>query len=111
MIRAGLLAAAVVTATGTAEAADATHVSLQQAVGLALHRNPTFLVAREEIVRAQGLLEQARAQSTPILGVTGQFLQLNSNRVFQNAANQNTVTDPETQFNVTGTLTVPVVAP
>lgn len=100
------IAAAVVTASVAASAAEATQVSLGRAVRLALQKNPTVLIARAEIVRAQGLLAQARAQSIPVVGGTGQFLRLNVNRVFEGV-----VTQPATQGNITGTLTVPLVAP
>jgi outer membrane protein TolC len=100
------IAAALLGATGPASAAEATRVSLQRAVDLALQRNPTFLVARAEILRAQGLVELARAQSLPIVGATGQFLQLNAARTFNG-----NVDEPATQANLTGTLAVPLVAP
>jgi outer membrane protein TolC len=81
-------------------------VSLSQAVHLALQHNPTFLVAREEIARAQGLLEQARAQSVPTAGGTGFLQQLNAPRGIDAI-----VTQPASQANLTGTLTIPLVNP
>jgi outer membrane protein len=102
-------AAVAVAAFSTAGAAwgdGAPPVSLQEAVRLTLLGNPTFLVAREEIARAQGLLEQARAQSIPIVGATGNLQQLNTSRSFEGF-----VTQPATQVNFTGTLTVPLVNP
>jgi len=79
---------------------------MHEAVRLALLGNPTFLVAREEIARAQGLLEQARAQSIPSLGATGLVERLNAARVFDGS-----VTQPASQLNLTGTLTIPLVNP
>lgn len=100
------VAVAALATPGAARGDGATPVSLQEAVRLTLLRNPTFLVAREEIVRAQGLVEQARAQSVPIVGATGNLPQQNEARVFGGL-----VTQPATQVNFTGTLTVPLVNP
>jgi outer membrane protein TolC len=100
-----IVAVALLSAAGASSEPSPT-VSMQQAVHLALQRNPTFLVAREEILRAQGLLEQARSQSIPTVGAQGSFLQLNAPRSIEGI-----LTQPQTQGNVTGTLAVPLVSP
>jgi outer membrane protein len=51
------------------------HLTLDDAVDLALHRNPNILRNLQEIQRTQGLLIQVRAAAIPHLVATGTFQQ------------------------------------
>jgi outer membrane protein TolC len=90
----------------TALAEEPTRMTMEEAVRLSLERNPTFLVAREEILRAQGLVEEARAQSLPTLSGVGTYIRLDSDRTFAG-----TVVEPKSQLNLSAFLTVPLVNP
>ncbi len=81
-------------------------MTMDEAIHRALEQNPTFLVAREEIRRAQALVEEARAQSLPTLYGVGTYLRLDRDRTFDG-----TVTQPKSQLNLSATLTVPLVNP
>jgi outer membrane protein TolC len=81
-------------------------MTMEDAVRLSLDRNPTFLVARAEIVRAQALVEEARAQSLPTLYGAAAYIRLDSDRKFEG-----TVTEPKSQVNLSALLTVPLVNP
>ncbi len=101
-----VLAVAIAPASGSAQTEAPPRIPLQEAVRRALDRNPTFLVAREEIRRAQGLLEQARAQSLPTLSGQGTFIRLEGDRTFQGVVEQ-----PANQGNLSGLVAVPLVNP
>ena len=57
-------------------------ISLTEAVRRALTRNPTAVVAMQEIKRAEALLVQARAGSMPSLNVNATLTRLDDNRIF-----------------------------
>jgi outer membrane protein TolC len=81
-------------------------MTMEEAVRLSLDRNPTFLVAREEIRRAQALVEEARAQSLPTLYGAATYIRLDSDRTLDGA-----VIEPKSQVNLSALLTVPLVNP
>ncbi len=81
-------------------------MTMEDAVRLSLEKNPTFLVAREEILRAQALVEEARAQSLPTLYGTGTYIRLDSDRTLAG-----TVIEPKSQINLSALLAVPLVNP
>jgi len=80
-------------------------VTFQQAIDRAIANNPSAVVAAAGILRAEGLLAQARAGS--MLQVTGsiQTTTLNKGVEFQGATVQ-----PRTQLNASLTLDQPIVA-
>ena len=80
-------------------------VTFQQAIDRAIANNPSAAVAAAGILRAEGLLAQARAGS--MLQVTGsiQTTTLNKGVEFQGATVQ-----PRTQLNASLTLDQPIVA-
>lgn len=55
-------------------------ISLTEAVGRALARYPTAVVAAQEVERSQALLAQARAGSLPSLVLTGSLVRLDADR-------------------------------
>lgn len=81
-------------------------VTFDEAVRRALARNPSALVAAEEVRRAEGLLGEARSGSLPFVGVTGTLTWLDHART----AGGNTVA-AASQANATGLLSVPLFAP
>ncbi len=104
MIAATALAAAL--ALGAGEPAPLEKVTFDEAVRRALARNPTAVVAAEEVRRAEGLLGEARSGSLPFLGVTGTLTWLDANRV-----SGGRVIAAERQSNATGLVSVPLFAP
>ena len=103
-IAALVLAGAV--AGDDALAQEPTRMTMDEAIRRALDQNPTFLVARDEIRRAQALVEEARAQSLPTLYGAGTYLRLDHDRTFSGV-----VTQPKSQVNLAATLAVPLVNP
>ena len=75
------LALASATFGGPGRAEDLPRVSLQSAVRSALEKNPSAIVATEEIRRAQALVEQARAGSLPNLTGNVVYTRLDSDRL------------------------------
>src|SRR5947208_7278375 len=55
-------------------------ITLEDAVRRAIARNPTALIAEQEIRRAEGLLREARAPSLPFLSANGTGTRLDSSR-------------------------------
>jgi outer membrane protein TolC len=81
-------------------------ISFARAIDLTLARNPTALVAYEEVRRAEALVQQTRAASLPTLVGLGAFTQLDSAR-----RSGTIVTQPETGLLLSATLDVPLVVP
>jgi outer membrane protein TolC len=81
-------------------------IALTEAVRRALTRNPTAVVAMQEIRRAEALLVQARAGSMPSLMANGTLLRLDGDRRF--GAN---VISAKNQQSANLQLNVPLVAP
>jgi outer membrane protein TolC len=88
----------------TGQAAE--KISLTEAVRRALARNPTAVVAMQEIRRADALLVEARAVSMPSLMVNGLLTRLDANRVFGT-----NVISAQNQQAANLLLNVPLVAP
>jgi outer membrane protein TolC len=80
-------------------------VTLQDAVTRALANNPTVAQAAEAVLRAEGLLQQARAATMP--GVNAFFTNatLNSGRSFNGV-----VVQPRNQSMISADLSMPVLA-
>jgi outer membrane protein TolC len=100
------LALALSLSSADALAQEPTRMSMEEAVRLSLDRNPTFLVAREEIRRAEALVEEARSQSLPTLYGAATYIRLDSDRTLDG-----TVIEPKSQVNLSALLTVPLVNP
>ncbi len=81
-------------------------ISLTEAVRRALARNPSAVVAMQEIKRAQALLVEARAGSLPSLTASGVLTRLDANRVFGN-----NVIISKNQQSANLQLSVPLLAP
>ena len=88
------------------DADAAPRIGLSQAVATALARNPTAVVAAQEIRRAEGILEQARSAWLPTLYGNGALTQLDSARTFGSFVSQ-----PQTGLLMSATLTVPLIVP
>ncbi|MDB4983694.1 MAG: outer rane efflux protein [Myxococcales bacterium] len=84
----------------------AERITLDEAVRRALARNPTLAIARAEVARAEGLLEQARAGWWPTLVGNASYTRLDHDRVLNNK-----VIAAENQVAGNLVLTVPLVAP
>lgn len=81
-------------------------LSLEEAVRRAVLRSVTSIVAEQEIVRAQGILQEDRALSLPTITLNGNYTRLDSDRVVNNA-----VTASRNQLGANANLTVPLIAP
>jgi len=97
-------------------------ISLTEAVRRALARNPTAVVAMQEIRRAEALLVQARAGSMPSLMANGTLLRLDSDRLLSSPGSPATATSeavppssrnisPKNQQSANLLLNVPLVSP
>ena len=88
----------------TGQAAE--KISLTEAVRRALTRNPTAVVAMQEIRRADALLVEARAGSMPSLMASGTLLRLDADRIYGGRA-----ISAQNQQAANLLLNVPLVAP
>ena len=93
-------------------------ISLTEAVRRALTRNPTAVVAMQEIRRAEALLVQARAVSMPSLMANATLLRLDADRILSSTDPNNPkgppiarVIGPINQQAASLVLNVPIVAP
>lgn len=84
-------------------------ISLSEAVRRALLRNPTAVVALEELRRADALLAQARSGSLPSLMANGMVLRLDADRSLPPPST--TVISPKNQQSANLLLNVPLLAP
>ena len=98
------LAAEIAADTGAAPVLA--HVTWRQALDRAAERNPSAIVAAQEIERASALVRQARAGWLPTLTGNGSYVRLDSARMFGG-----NVTTPIGQWNANLALTVPLLAP
>ena len=80
-------------------------VTLEQAVERAIRSNPTVAQASQGILRAEGLLQQARAATMPFVTANLSSLVNSTERRFDDV-----VTSPRTQATVSAQLGVPVLA-
>jgi outer membrane protein len=83
-------------------------ISLTEAVRRALARNPTAVVAMQEIKRAEALLVQSRSGSMPSLNANATLLRLDADRVFPGRA---APIAAKNQQSAGLLLNVPLVAP
>jgi outer membrane protein TolC len=81
-------------------------LSLDEAVRRALLRNTSAIVARQEIARAEGILEEQRAPSLPILSGNAVATRLDAARGPASAP-----VTPQTSLGANLTLSVPLLAP
>jgi len=84
----------------------AEQVTFDEAVKRALAHNTSALIAAQEIVRAEGLMGQARAAALPIVSVGGAYTVLDHDRVLRGVLVQS-----GQSLSGTATLAVPLVAP
>jgi outer membrane protein TolC len=77
-------------------------LSLEEAVRRAVARSVTSIVAQQEIVRAEGILQEDRAQSLPTIGLNGTYTRFDSARNAPPSRNQ---------LSANATLTMPLIAP
>jgi outer membrane protein TolC len=85
-------------------------ISLTEAVTRALARNPTAVVAFEEVKRSQALLAQARSGSLPSLVLGGSLVRLDADRLLSSGGASRIIA-AQNQQSANLTLTVPLVAP
>jgi outer membrane protein TolC len=81
-------------------------VTWKQALERVQARNPSAIIAEQEIVRADGLVREARGAWLPTLSANGSYQQLNAARAFEG-----TITTPQRQWNGNLLLTLPLLAP
>src|SRR5512143_2287182 len=89
----GLSLAARTGMGGEPPRATPTPISFRDAVDRAVQHNPSVKQAAEQILRADALLQQARAQILPAVGAGAVNTTLNTGREFNG-----TVTTPQNQF-------------
>jgi outer membrane protein TolC len=81
-------------------------VTLDQAVERAIKNNPTLAQATQDILRAEGLLQQARAATLPFITAGMSTLVNSTERRFDDV-----VTSPQTQATLSAQIGMPVLAP
>jgi outer membrane protein TolC len=81
-------------------------VGFEEAVKLAISRNPQTSIAAAEVERARGLVEQVRAAWLPTLYGTATYTRLDADR-----KSGSVVIAREDQLNLNLLLTVPLIAP
>lgn len=102
----GLLLAALLAAAPAAPE----RVTFDEAIRRAVARNPSALVAADDIARVDGLLGQVRAGSLPTLAVAGSLTVLDHERSIPTSPGApNRVTSPREQWAGSGVLAVPLV--
>jgi outer membrane protein TolC len=114
LLRAALVVALVPATRATGQApppaapaapAALERVTFDEAVQRAVEHNPSIGEASQAILRAQALLDQARAAYLPTLYAAAGTTVLDAARGFDGA-----VTQPRTQSAVNGTLRIPILA-
>ncbi len=88
------------------ETSPAPSMGLQQAITTSLARNPSAIVALDEIRRAESVLDQTRTGALPTLYGNGAFTQLDGARTFGTVVSQ-----PASTLMLSATLTVPIIVP
>lgn len=90
-------------------------VTFPQAVEQALARNPSALVATNDIARVRGLMEEIRAASLPVIGVTGNYTRLDKDRTFVSGLSDGGTADvvvaSRDSIYVSGIIAIPIIAP
>lgn len=77
-------------------------LSMEEAVRRAVVRSVSSIVAEQEIVRAQGILQEDRAQSLPTIGLNGTYTRFDSARNAPPSKNQ---------LAANANITIPLIAP
>jgi outer membrane protein TolC len=80
-------------------------VTLDEAIARALKNNPTIAQAAEDILRAEGLLQQARAAFLPGIAANVATLVNSTERRFDDV-----ITSPRTQATLSAAVAMPVLA-
>ncbi len=80
-------------------------VTLDEAVARALKNNPTIAAASQAVLRAEGLLQQARSATLPNISATVANVLVDSQRGFNDI-----VTQPRDQATFSANVSVPVLA-
>jgi outer membrane protein TolC len=88
------------------EGPAAPRISLQEAVKRSIERNPSAIIAEQEVRRAEALVREARSSSLPTLYGNGTYTHLDGDRTL----NGNVVAGQD-QLNANLLLTVPIVNP
>jgi outer membrane protein TolC len=102
-----LLAVAFVPSRALAQdQSSAPGIDLANAIDQALARNPSAVVAREEIRRAEAVLEETRASALPTLSGNGTYTRLDADRTSNGAT-----LAYASQLNANLLLSVPLLAP
>ncbi|MGA2448827.1 MAG: TolC family protein [Polyangiaceae bacterium] len=86
--------------------ASAQTVGLEEAVRWALARNPTAIVANEEVRRAEAILEETRSNALPTLSGNFSYTRLDGDRT-----QGGVVVAYRDQLNANAVLSVPIVVP
>ena len=90
-------------------------LGFRDAVTQALARNPSALVASADIQRVSGLMEEIRAASLPVLGITGNYTRLNKDRTFVSGLSDGGTADvvvaSRDSVYVAGIISIPIIAP
>jgi outer membrane protein len=90
-------------------------LGFRDAVMQALARNPSALVASADIQRVSGLMEEIRAASLPVLGITGNYTRLNKDRTFVSGLSDGGTADvvvaSRDSVYVAGIISIPIIAP
>src|SRR6267143_2188074 len=83
------------TSRGTSSSGKIPTFTLDQAILTALQRNPTLLIAEQEIKRTKGVIIQIRAQALPNITPSGSFEWIDPNlraNIFQSSTGTGTTT-------------------
>jgi outer membrane protein TolC len=86
-------------------------ITLQEAVRRAIARNPTALIAEQEIRRAEGILKETRAPSLPLLSATGVGTRFDQRRCSPATPCDTTPLVPRDQLSANVQFSVPLFAP
>ncbi|HTO98688.1 MAG TPA: TolC family protein [Myxococcales bacterium] len=82
-------------------------LTLEEAVRRAVARNPTALIAEQEIRRAEGILKEVRAPAMPQLSLNGSYTRNDSSH----STTTGQVVIPLSSVSANATLSVPLFAP
>lgn len=99
------LALALTVATAGAQTPAVRRVEFDEAVRLALERNPTVATASAAIARAEAVVDQTRAATFPTVSAGVTNLTLDQARGFSGG-----VTQPQNQFAFSATASMPLLA-
>jgi outer membrane protein len=97
--------ATLFTVTSSAQTPAMERVTLDEAVRRALAGNPSIAQAAEAVLRAEGLLQQARAATMPAASAFFNNATLDGSRTFNGV-----VTQPRNQSTISADLSVPLLA-